>query len=262
MKHDDPLLKILACPIDKGPLCLLAPDDALYNPRLRRRYPILDGIPQLLPSSGVQLTDAEHEHVLRQIAEERAGFEGSAGFEADPGWEESTGFEEGAAYDAGAAYGDDGDPEGDSGSEGAPASDGDGDSERDVVRAGHPTDEAAGIGHPEAAAVRGRAGLPPDEHRGQAVRAADGGRPGAPAGTPARTDPAAPAHDNAATPGAPGSSGTPDAPDAPGLTASRTHAVSPGTSPGTSLGTAAPSDPTVPVAPAGASAPVDSEAAS
>nr|WP_329625543.1 Trm112 family protein [Streptomyces sp. NBC_01255] len=25
---------------------------ALYNPRLRRRYPIVDGVPQLLPSSG------------------------------------------------------------------------------------------------------------------------------------------------------------------------------------------------------------------
>ncbi|WP_338499346.1 Trm112 family protein [Streptomyces sp. SJL17-4] len=28
-------------------------EGALYNPRLRRRYPIVDGIPQLLPSSGV-----------------------------------------------------------------------------------------------------------------------------------------------------------------------------------------------------------------
>ncbi|MGN5382001.1 Trm112 family protein [Streptomyces lasalocidi] len=52
MKSDDPLLKILACPIDKGPLTLLASEDALYNPRLKRRYPIVDGIPQLLPTSG------------------------------------------------------------------------------------------------------------------------------------------------------------------------------------------------------------------
>ncbi|WP_318206408.1 Trm112 family protein [Streptomyces sp. SJL17-1] len=53
MKPDSPLLKILACPLDKGPLILDEIEGALYNPRLRRRYPIVDGIPQLLPSSGV-----------------------------------------------------------------------------------------------------------------------------------------------------------------------------------------------------------------
>lgn len=70
MKPDDPLLKILVCPLDKGPLSLLAPGDALYNPRLRRRYPILDGIPQLLPSSGEQLSDAEHTRALRRLDRE------------------------------------------------------------------------------------------------------------------------------------------------------------------------------------------------
>ncbi|MFJ9658478.1 Trm112 family protein [Streptomyces griseoflavus] len=73
MKPDDPLLRILACPLDKGPLHLLAPDDggeeALYNPRLRRRYPILDGIPQLLPSSGEQVPENEHETLLTLVAE-------------------------------------------------------------------------------------------------------------------------------------------------------------------------------------------------
>ncbi len=68
MKADDPLLRILACPLDKGPLDLLAADDggeeALYNPRLRRRYPIVDGIPQLLPSSGEQVSAEEHERML------------------------------------------------------------------------------------------------------------------------------------------------------------------------------------------------------
>ncbi|MFJ5307566.1 Trm112 family protein [Streptomyces sp. NPDC088350] len=67
MNPDDPLLKILACPLDKGPLHLL-PTDALYNPRLRRRYPIVDGIPQLLPSSGEQVTDdGEHEELLKRM---------------------------------------------------------------------------------------------------------------------------------------------------------------------------------------------------
>lgn len=72
MKPDDPLLKILVCPLDKGPLSLLVPDDVLYNPRLRRRYPILDGIPQLLPSSGEQVTDAEHDRLLRLLTDQEA----------------------------------------------------------------------------------------------------------------------------------------------------------------------------------------------
>ncbi|MCI3930468.1 Trm112 family protein [Streptomyces sp. AN091965] len=76
MNPDDPLLKILACPLDKGPLVLVRPersgpaeaDQALYNPRLHRRYPIVDGIPQLLPSSGEQVTEEEHERLLTQTA--------------------------------------------------------------------------------------------------------------------------------------------------------------------------------------------------
>ncbi|CAM5374611.1 Trm112 family protein OS=Streptomyces alboniger OX=132473 GN=CP975_10870 PE=4 SV=1 [Streptomyces alboniger] len=74
MKPEDPLLKILACPLDKGPLHLVAPDDAdraeaLYNPRLHRRYPIVDGIPQLLPSSGEQATDDEHDALLKRMTQ-------------------------------------------------------------------------------------------------------------------------------------------------------------------------------------------------
>ncbi|MGW0733758.1 Trm112 family protein [Streptomyces sp. NPDC002851] len=76
MNADDPLLKILACPLDKGRLLLIAddgpdgpdgptPEPALYNPRLRRRYPIVDGIPQLLPSSGEQVPEEEHERLLK-----------------------------------------------------------------------------------------------------------------------------------------------------------------------------------------------------
>ncbi|MET7304094.1 Trm112 family protein [Embleya sp. NPDC005575] len=68
MQPDDPLLRILACPLDKEPLALLLPEDSLYNPRLRRRYPIVDGIPQLLPSSGVRVSDEEHARLTRRIA--------------------------------------------------------------------------------------------------------------------------------------------------------------------------------------------------
>ncbi|QKW05270.1 Trm112 family protein [Streptomyces sp. NA04227] len=77
MKLDDALLKILACPLDKGPLHLLLPDETgtdtpapgtvLYNPRLQRRYPVLDGIPQLLPACGEQVDAQEHERLLKRI---------------------------------------------------------------------------------------------------------------------------------------------------------------------------------------------------
>jgi len=74
MNPDDPLLQILACPLDKGPLHLVKPDgpetpEALYNPRLHRRYPIVDGIPQLLPSAGEQVSDDEHEALLKRMAQ-------------------------------------------------------------------------------------------------------------------------------------------------------------------------------------------------
>ncbi|MYW65506.1 Trm112 family protein [Streptomyces sp. SID8379] len=71
MNPDDPLLKILACPLDKGPLALLPDDDALYNPRLHRRYPIVDGIPQLLPASGEQVSEDEHERILKRMEQAR-----------------------------------------------------------------------------------------------------------------------------------------------------------------------------------------------
>ncbi|MBB1029450.1 Trm112 family protein [Dietzia sp. SLG310A2-38A2] len=60
---DDRLLEILACPEDKGPL-LLAGDDTLYNPRLRRAYRIDDGIPVLLVEEARQVDDAEHADLL------------------------------------------------------------------------------------------------------------------------------------------------------------------------------------------------------
>nr|WP_324843332.1 Trm112 family protein [Streptomyces sp. CMB-StM0423] len=44
-------------------MTLLDTGDALYNPRLRRRYPVRDGIPQLLPSSGETVSDEEHERI-------------------------------------------------------------------------------------------------------------------------------------------------------------------------------------------------------
>ncbi|WP_137991654.1 Trm112 family protein [Streptomyces vilmorinianum] len=64
MNSDDPLLRILACPLDKGPLTLPDGQDVLYNPRLHLSYPIVDGIPQLLPSSGSRVSPEEHERYV------------------------------------------------------------------------------------------------------------------------------------------------------------------------------------------------------
>jgi len=65
---DPTLLSILACPQDKGPL-LLVGDEVLYNPRLRRAYPIENGIPVLLIDEAREVTDAEHDDfVARGVA--------------------------------------------------------------------------------------------------------------------------------------------------------------------------------------------------
>ncbi|WP_068271407.1 Trm112 family protein [Aldersonia kunmingensis] len=65
---DDALLEILACPQDKGPLLLVEPalvegggeNALLYNPRLRRAYPIESGIPALLADEAIEVTDEQH----------------------------------------------------------------------------------------------------------------------------------------------------------------------------------------------------------
>lgn len=64
---DPTLLDLLACPQDKGPLLLVTDDagaDILYNPRLRRAYPIDNGIPVLLIDDARDVSDAEHEKLI------------------------------------------------------------------------------------------------------------------------------------------------------------------------------------------------------
>ncbi|PQD97489.1 hypothetical protein MPNTM1_03676 [Mycolicibacterium parafortuitum] len=62
MALDDTLLAILVCPQDRGPL--LAVDDCLYNPRLKRKYRIDDGIPVLLIDEAVSVDDDEHRRLV------------------------------------------------------------------------------------------------------------------------------------------------------------------------------------------------------
>ena len=55
------LLEVLACPEDKGPLYYLQDENALYNPRLTRRYRIEDDIPVMLQDEARQLAAGEIE---------------------------------------------------------------------------------------------------------------------------------------------------------------------------------------------------------
>jgi uncharacterized protein len=65
MALDPKLLEILACPEDKGPLLYFADENTLYNPRLQRRYRVLDGdIPDLLIDDAETVDDAEHQRLL------------------------------------------------------------------------------------------------------------------------------------------------------------------------------------------------------
>ena len=60
MALDPMLLEILACPEDKGPLLYFVDEDSLYNPRLRRRYAVRDGIPVMLIDEAETVSDEEH----------------------------------------------------------------------------------------------------------------------------------------------------------------------------------------------------------
>ena len=58
------LLDLLVCPEDKGPLLYFADEQSLYNPRLRRRYAIRDGIPVMLVEEAETVSESEHERLL------------------------------------------------------------------------------------------------------------------------------------------------------------------------------------------------------
>jgi uncharacterized protein len=64
MSLDPLLLNVLACPVDKEPLLWFADEDVLYNPRLRKSYAVVDGVPVLLVDESVDVGDAEHERLM------------------------------------------------------------------------------------------------------------------------------------------------------------------------------------------------------
>ena len=70
MALDAQLLQILACPEDKGPLLYFEDENALYNPRLKRRYDIRDDIPVMLIDEATTVDDAEHDRLVAKAAAE------------------------------------------------------------------------------------------------------------------------------------------------------------------------------------------------
>ena len=69
MALDPKLLEILACPEDKGPLLYFADEETLYNPRLHRRYRVLEGdIPDLLIDDAETVDDAEDARLTQKAA--------------------------------------------------------------------------------------------------------------------------------------------------------------------------------------------------
>jgi uncharacterized protein YbaR (Trm112 family) len=65
---DPRLLEILACPDDKGPLLYFEDEGALYNPRLKRRYPVRDDIPVMLVEESETVDEAEHDRLTAKAA--------------------------------------------------------------------------------------------------------------------------------------------------------------------------------------------------
>jgi uncharacterized protein YbaR (Trm112 family) len=70
MALDAQLLEILACPEDKGPLLYLRDEDALYNPRLKRRYAVRDDIPVMLVDEAETVGDDEHGRIMAKVEAE------------------------------------------------------------------------------------------------------------------------------------------------------------------------------------------------
>ena len=70
MTIDHNLLDILACPEDKGPLFYIESENILFNPRLKRSYAVVDGIPVMLIEESTQVTEAEHARLESRIAAE------------------------------------------------------------------------------------------------------------------------------------------------------------------------------------------------
>lgn len=64
------LLNVLACPQDKGPLLYFVDESILYNPRLKRKYPITNDIPNFLDDAVSIADDAEAARLDKKAADD------------------------------------------------------------------------------------------------------------------------------------------------------------------------------------------------
>ncbi|HWF81217.1 MAG TPA: Trm112 family protein [Streptosporangiaceae bacterium] len=81
MPIEQPLLEILACPIDKQGLLLFQDETILYNPRLRRIYRLSGGYPVMLANRAEPATDEEHRRLIKRASHGEAV--GTAGHTAE-----------------------------------------------------------------------------------------------------------------------------------------------------------------------------------
>lgn len=63
MAIDQSLLKILACPEDKGPLWFIESESVMYNPRTKRSFPVVDDIPVMLLEESSIVSDEIHQRL-------------------------------------------------------------------------------------------------------------------------------------------------------------------------------------------------------
>lgn len=70
MALETQLLEILACPEDKGPLLYFEDEERLYNPRLKRSYPIRDDIPIMLVEEAETVDDDTHQRLVAKAEEQ------------------------------------------------------------------------------------------------------------------------------------------------------------------------------------------------
>jgi uncharacterized protein YbaR (Trm112 family) len=78
MSLDPLLLDVLACPVDKGPLLWFEDEDVLYNPRLRKSYAVVDGVPVLLVDEAADVGEGEHERLMAKAHKENVRATGPA----------------------------------------------------------------------------------------------------------------------------------------------------------------------------------------